>query len=251
MLTLSRLRYFKTARHRGGHQIHSPFLFRLITTVIEEKKRQPEYQTLKILRQRACESLRDSNDSNILSIFASANIDKQKYKKLYRQLELPERYLKLMFRLIREFKPASIVSYGPTLGVHLGAMAIANPAIKIYQTIESTELKLFAENLLQQSNLPNIEYLSPDSVAPEDPDLILINDPHNPQRTVESFKKHTQGSHPPQVIIVRGIHYSKEMEKIWAQIIEDKNVQITLDHYETGLVLLKKGLQKENFIHRF
>jgi hypothetical protein len=251
MLTISRLRYLKTARHRGGHQIHSPFLFRLITTVIEDNKKQPEYQTFKILRKEACESLRDNNDPIIGSIFANANIDKQKYKKLYRQIELPERYLNLIFRLIREFKPSSIISYGPTLGVHLGVMAIANPAIKVYQSIESTELKLFAENLLKQSNLTNIEYLAHDSAAPEDPGLILINDPNHPQRTANSFKKHTQGSHLPHVIIVRGIHTSKEMEKIWTQITEDKNVQITLDHFETGLVLLKKGLQKENFTHRF
>ncbi len=251
MLTLSRLRYLKAARHRGGHQIHSPFLFRLITTVIEDKKKYPEYTILKILRQKSSESLHELKDPTTLSIFSNANIEKQKYRKLYRQLELPEKYCNLLFRLIREFKPKTVLSYGPSLGVHLGAMGLAIPSIQVWQIIESIELKIVTENLLEQSNIANIEYLSDYSAVTENPEFVLINDPWNPQRTENSLKKHVQCSHPPKVIIVRGIHHSQAMEKIWRGITEDKNVQITLDHFETGLVLLKAGLQKENFIHRF
>ena len=41
-----KINYIKNARHRHGHGIHSPWLFRLITEVIEDKKRLPEYKII-------------------------------------------------------------------------------------------------------------------------------------------------------------------------------------------------------------
>ena len=247
--TICRLLYLKRARHRRGHGIHSPFLFRLITTVVEDKHRYPEYGIYKELKNKALNLLHNYPDSSLARIFQHYSLSHS--RKLYQKIELPNRYAKVVFRLIREFKPSSILSYGPTLGVSLALMAMANRNNPIYQVVADPEDEVFSKELLRNSGFSNILFLPEDVGLTVIPDFVMINYPDCPEQLKLVIKNTLEKHSDDGVLVISGIHESKEMQKIWQEVIASECVHVSLDFFEIGIVLFRKGLQKENFIHRF
>ena len=249
--TLSRLIYLRRAQHRKGHGIHSPFLFRLITTVIENKERLPEYKTLNLLKKNAQELLLHGSDPLFDSVYKQFNLPSSKRKKLYNKVEMPIRYAKVIFRLIREFKPPVIFNYGSTFGTHLATMALANSESVVYQQSNNPAYELYCRELLNEFDIPNIRFNTEKVEATADPEFVIINYPENPALARIGIDQSLKMKGDNAVLIIRGIHESKEMEMVWDEIIESNNVRVSLDLFEIGIALFRKGLQKENFVHRF
>ncbi len=249
--TISRLLYFKKARHRRGHGIHSPFLFNLITTVIENKRKVPEYKIFRQLKIESMQVLEKYSDQSPNKTYPHIFSHFTKPQKLYKKIELPLRYGKVVFRLIREFKPSSVIHYGPCLGVNLAVMALADQLIPAYQKIGVQEYEKFTMETLKDSSISNIYFLHENDLPAVHPELIMINYPYAPQMTRKIVQNHLENNGLNDVMILRGIHESKEMETIWQELIVNKNVRVSLDLFEIGIALFRAGLQKENFIHRF
>ena len=249
--TLSRLIYLKRAQHRRGHGIHSPFLFRLVTSVIEDRGRLPEYKEFKKLNSTALHLLEEFSDPLFTKIYDQFNLPLSKSRKLYKKLELPLRYGKVVFRLIRYFHPKSIINYSPTLGVNLAVMAMADNRTPVFQVINNPEYIPFIEELLKDSATSNIHFLPEHSEPPVPPEFKIFNYPDQPELLRSILRECLTRHGDNDVLIIRGIHESKEMEEIWQEMIDFESVRVSLDVFEIGIVLFRKGLQKENFIHRF
>lgn len=246
--TISRLIYLKRARHRRGHGIHSPFLFRLITEVVESRKRLPEYTIFKGLKNKVLNLLDDFQNPLLTEIYHQLNLHPSKPRKLYKKVELPLRYGKVVFRLIRYFKPSTIINYGPTFGVNLAVMALANNDSIIYQSISDPAYKLISKELLKDSAISNIQFFQENSIPTINPEFIMINYSDNPDLSRNVVQKYLRIHGDDDVLIIRGIHESQEMETIWLEMIVHESVRVSLDLFEIGIALFRKGLQKENFI---
>ena len=248
---ISRLIYLRNARHRGGHGIHSPFLFRLITTVIEDKKKYPEYEIFEKLQKKTIKYL--NNESYIILpdvIYKSGN-KFLKPRKIYKKTELPLQYAKCVFRLIREFKPATLIHYGPTLGINLAVMALANPETTVYQSGNNAVYNFFTSDLLNDLELHNLNLLPENSVPTGVPEFVLIDYPDNPELARNLIQLYAANHGEDDVLIIRGIHQSQEMETLWQEIVVDIRVKVTLDLFGIGIVLFRKRSQKEAFILQF
>ena len=248
---LSRIKYLSKAQHRGGHGIHSPFLFHLITTVIENKQQNAEYKIINKLHTNSLNLLNQRQDLPFNQNSGEAINITDHPRKLSKKLELPRRFHEMIFRLIREFKPAAIIHYGPTIGINSGVMALANPLTPVYQITEDHIYDLLAQDLLMDPGLTNLCFLPQDSVPPVRPEFVMINYPENPERNKILLQRCIHENGENDLIIIKGIHHSKEMEEIWKEMTLHTSVRVTLDLFETGIVLFRRGLQKENFILRF
>lgn len=243
--------YLKRARHRRGHGIHSPFLFHLITTVVEEKRKLPEYKLIGKLKNNAINLLDHSSDKTFNNVYLQFNLAPSNPHHLYRKVELPLRYGKVVFRLIREFKPSVIVNYGPTFGVNLALMALARNESIVYQLADEPAYETMSRELLKDSAISNIYFFHEDPVSTLIPAFVNVNYPGNPGMSRNVIRKIVEKHDADQVLIIRGIHESLEMETNWQEVTESENVRVSLDLFEIGIVLFRKGLQKENFIHFF
>jgi len=248
---IRRIIYLKRARHRRGHGIHSPFLFRLITEVVENKRKFPEYKIFKDLKENAMNILEDSSEPSLAAVYHQFNLPPANPHRLYRKVELPLRYAKVVFRLLREFKPLSVMNYGPTMGANLALMAMANKDSLVYQYINDAAYEQISNNLLKYLTIPNVRFFNESSVPTDDPPFLVINYPYNPAVSHEMVRKRLDLHGDDDVMIIRGIHESKAMEAIWQEMIDSESVRISLDLFEVGIVLFRKGLQKENFIFKF
>lgn len=139
-----RLKYLRKARHWHGHGIHSPFLFYLVTRVIEDKRQYPAYRIIRSLKEKILNQLKERENPCDLLINAASLPDRVSKNKLFKKVELGYRYGKLLLRLINEFKPSSVFLYGPTFGMNLLYLALADQKPSVYvinfRTQERTHL---------------------------------------------------------------------------------------------------------------
>jgi len=47
---------------------------------------------------------------------------------------------------------------------------------------------------------------------------------------------------------ISDIHKNKQSEQYWSGVIQDKNIQISIDFWSFGLIFMKKNQEKEHFI---
>jgi len=223
----------------------------LITTVIEDKQNLSNYQYLKDLKKSALKLLGNSSDPLITELFKKFSLPVSKPRKLYRNVEMPLKYAKVVFRLIRELKPDAVISYGDTLGINLSAAAMAQNPAYLYQVIHKPEYHLFCEKLFINSEVSNIQWINEHIESSVNAEFTIINYPDQPELTENILHKSLTIHGDQDILIVRGIHESAKMETIWSELIASNAVRVSLDLFEIGIVLFFKKLQKENFIYHF
>jgi hypothetical protein len=248
--TLSRLTYLIRARHHGGHGIHSPFLYHLITAVIEDKQIYPEYKILKDLHSKALHQFRHSFGMPSVKINSQFLLSDSDLRKLYKKLELPRHLSELIFRLIREFKPSGVINYGPALGINLAAMALACYPKQVYVITNNPLYELFTDDLLKDSSISNICFIPENSESSIQSEFILINYTDNPEKSRTIIQNCLNRHGDNDLIILRGIHHSAEMEILWNDMVAHKSIRVSLDLFNIGITLFRKESQKENFIYR-
>jgi len=249
--TIRRIIYLKKARHRRGHGIHSPFLFHLITEVVENRRKVPEYKTFNDIKDLSINLVENSSEKTLSTVYHEFNVTPSNPHRLFRKVELPLRYAKVVFRLLREFKPSVLVSYGPSFGANLAFMALADCDRWVYQSENDLACNLISNNILKSLALSNVHFFNEDSSPPDNPEFTVINYPFNPVLSRKVLHNCLEVLGEDDVVIIRGIHESIEMEAIWQEMTANESVRVSLDLFEIGIALFRCRLQKENFIQRF
>lgn len=246
-----KIKYLRKARHWRGHGIHSPYLFRLVTEVIENKKQHPAYRIIRSQKNQINNRLKEINRETEITYNNTPLQSLIGKKKLFKNVELGYRYGKLMLRLVREFKPSSVYSYGPTFGLNLLYLSLADENIPVNTFIPDPLLKQICSDSLENIPLTNVRFQSSASIDSNIQDFVFINLFFLPEEARNTIQNKLKLIGDNDVMIVRGIHKSAEMENLWQEVIKEKKVRISLDLYEIGILLFRKKLQKQHFILRF
>jgi hypothetical protein len=237
-----RIAYFLKARHRKGHGIHSPFLFRLITQVIENTGYFSAYPVLKAA---------DENVQNMIDILDVEAFKQKEWsnKKLKWIHKLPSRYDRLLFRLVNDFKPERIAFYGSTFGVTLMALALADSRKVVKAQVENDHFRSFCRRLIDVYEVENIEITETGKLIAAD--FVVIQNPLDPDNCGRILSAVLERQAFQGLVIVCGIHTSPEMEEVWDSYKSNPAIRVTIDLFEIGLFICKNELQKEEFMLRF
>src|SRR5688500_8689482 len=125
---LKYLWYQLTSSNGQGHGMHSPFVFQFIREVLNDEIKYPEYEKVEALRNRL---LRDQTELNVLDLGAGSvvdNNDQRRVSDIARFAAKPPRFAQLLFRMIRKYKPSTILELGTSLGITTSYMALAWPS---------------------------------------------------------------------------------------------------------------------------
>ena len=239
--------YFLRARHRHGHGIHSPFLFRLITEVMENNGNYSAYPLLKAADEKVRNMLRILD----MKSYHAGGISEYEGNshEIKRMHLLPERFDRLLFRLVNDFRPEGIAFYGSTFGVTLLALALADSRVQLEAQVENDHYRSFCRRLAEVYEVGNIHIKETVSLA--FPEFIVLQDPLNPDYCDRILSKILVDQAYNGVIVVCGIHASARMEDVWMKHKQDHLIRVALDLFEIGLFICKRGLQKEEFVVRF
>lgn len=242
-----KISYLWKARHRHGHGIHSPFLFRLITEVMENNGNYSAYPLLKAADENVRNMLR------ILDMKSYHTGGKSEYGCNFQEIKrmhlLPERFDRLLFRLVNDFRPERIAFYGSTFGVTLLALALADRRVQLEAQIENDHYRSFCRRLAEVYEVGNIHITETERAV--FPDFIVLQDPLNPNYCDRILSQILINPDFNGVIVVCGIHACAGIEDVWMKHKKDPLIRVALDLFEIGIFICRKGLQKEEFVLRF
>jgi hypothetical protein len=170
---------------KNEHGVHSPFVFDLVTKCFYDKTKFPEYSLLNNNPKRA----------------------------------------RLLFRIIRYFKPKTILEIG-------------NPT-ELDTNIFSSEIISFED--FEKNKLSNNDKTF---------DFIYFNQNESQKVTIEYFNLLLPTITNNAVWIINDIHTSTENENTWDIIKKHPKVKVTIDTFHFGMVFFRAEQEKEHFVIR-
>ena len=256
-LILKYIKYRFTALTK--HDIHSPFVYQLLTTVITDKKLSSDYQEIEALRSLLLKNIAEVQIEDLGAGSLKTGTKKRCVAEIARNAAKPAKYAQLLYRLVKHFQPVNLLELGTSLGISTAYMAKANPGTKLI-TIEGSEAiaKLAVANF-NELHLPNIEVITGNFdvqlplLLQHTPvlDFVFFDGNHRKLPTLSYFENCLQHKHNDSVFVFDDIHWSAEMEEAWEVIKQSPEVTVTIDLFFIGLVFFRKESTKEHFVIRF
>ena len=271
----SYLKHQLTARHTGGHGIHSPYLFEWVRTVMADDNSYYAWAQIEEIREQL---LRDEREVTFVDYGSGralssspADANKRLVKDIAKGSLAQKKYAQMLARLVRwlgsanpqylskrkEDRGLNIVELGTSLGVTTAYLATMNKGDKVL-TFEGCNAvaEIAKENwkLLEINNIEcRVGEVTEESLRLAVVDLqggldvAFIDANHTYEGTKSYFNVLAEKVHEKTVIVVDDIHYNQAMEKAWMEICADERVTSTMDLYQMGMVFFDKHYWKRNY----
>jgi predicted O-methyltransferase YrrM len=252
------MRFLLTAKHRYGHGVHSPFVFELISKVINDKKKYPEYVFLNDIRSQLKVTDDQLKVKEIGSGSARFSTKLRSVSEMIRISSVNRKSGELLFRVSRHYKPDFIVELGTSIGMGSIYLSKGSPKSKLI-TIEGNQgLVQFANELFLKYPGLNIQTIyglfDQQLVRIKEnypaPGIVFIDGNHNYEPTLKYFRFFSNYM-TAGILIFDDINWSAAMNKAWSEIIKDSKANVTIDLFYMGIVVLDKGVTPGHYNVRF
>jgi predicted O-methyltransferase YrrM len=259
-LLLKYFQYYFTASNGRGHGMHSPFVFEFITKILNDKKVYPEYEKVEGLRNQLL------NDSSVLEVedFGAGSVIDKKRKRsissIAKNAAKPKKFGQLLFRMIRQYQPKTILELGTSLGITTSYLSLARQEARLITMEGSKEIAEVAKRNFQNLKLKNIELVEGDfdntlsSVVRglSSVDFSFIDGNHRKEPTERYFKELFVKTNNDSILVFDDIHWSSEMEEAWETIKNNAAVTCSIDLFFIGIIFFRKEFkEKQHFVIRF
>lgn len=255
---LKYLRYQLFARHKGGHGIHSPFVFELLTEIIEDQSLYYAYFDIAELRY---ELLTSRQTIQVRDAGAGSQVLKssRKVKNIIKHSSIRLKHGELLFRLVNHFQPRYILELGTSVGISALYLAAPSSRAQVHTIEACPETAKIARQNFQIMGFDHIELHTGlfDQVLPrltkELPqiDFVFFDGNHQKQPTLNYFEQCLPLATHQSVFVFDDIHWSDGMEAAWKQIISHPKVTVSIDLFSLGIVFFRPELQQQNFVIRY
>ena len=252
--------YWLSASNGKGHGTHSPFVFDLITKVLNDRTRYPEYKIVEELRKRMIADKRvlqyeDPGAGSSMTIGTE-----RKVSTIAQHAAKPPKLGQLLFRMVRHYQPKVILELGTSLGITTSYLKLGNPRSELFSIEGAAPVADIARQNLENLSAGHFKIINANFdeelgsllQKTDDPDLVFIDGNHRQEPTVKYFRQLLPYVKDETMLIFDDIHWSREMERAWANIKEDPRVTCTIDLYFLGIVLFRPQFrEKQDFKIRF
>lgn len=250
------LQYYLHASNSKGHGVHSPFVFDFIKFVKNDKKKYDCYAAIEPLRKAL---LKDNTVIEVQDFGAGSTVIKTNQRvvsKMAASSLKPKKFAQLLFRMLQNYKPQTIVELGTSFGITSAYLASANPSARLFTLEGASSIASIARNNFKTLQLNNIQLIEGDFEKTLQPllsalpqiDFAFIDGNHKKEPTLHYFQELLKKSTPETILVFDDIHWSKEMEEAWTIIKENEAITLTIDLFFIGIVFLKKDFKiKQHF----
>lgn len=206
--------------------------------------------------------LRDKTKLKIEDFGAGSRVNNASEKTVHaiaKSAVMPEKYVRLVYRIVHKFHPEKILEIGTSLGLTSMYMASSHQKTALYTIEGCRDIYTYAKSKFERGHFSSIRpvYGQFDAVLPatlqemQRVDFALIDGNHTEAATLRYFELLLSYAHNETILVFDDIHWSDGMESAWKKIQEDQRVTVCIDLFFVGIVFLKKELHKENFEIRF
>ncbi|MGY0392018.1 O-methyltransferase [Bizionia sp. KMM 8389] len=233
------------------HGVHSPFIYKLITTCFYDKTDYSAYTTLQDYRKNL---LKNNQKLNITDLGPGSKKTKTKQRVVSEITKTSGSKLnraKLAYRLSKYFNPKHILELGTSLGIATQALHLGSPNAQITTIEGCPNISQFTKDSLK--NLENIQFLNGDfasqisSLQNNTWDIVFIDGNHTKEATINYFETLLPTAHNDTLFIFDDIYWSKGMTEAWEIIKKHPKVTATIDTFFWGFVFFRKEQGKEHF----
>jgi len=241
------------------HGVHSPFVYRLVDTIIYDSSPKKVYTEVENIRKTL---LADNRTITVLDLGAGSHINKNNQKKVSgiaaHALKSPK-LAQLLYRIVADLQPQNMIELGTCLGVTSIYLQKAAPEAKLYTLEGSPETAAIAKEIFIKAGLDKIELITGnfDDTLPgvikglDKVDFVFVDGNHQKDATLKYFEWCLPKVHENTLIVFDDIYWSEGMKEAWEEIKAHPDVKVTIDLFWIGLVYFKSGRPKENFKIKF
>jgi predicted O-methyltransferase YrrM len=244
---------------KNRHGLHSPFVYKLVDSVIYDYADSKVYQEIENIRKKL---LVDNRMITITDLGAGSLLNNNKQKRVgdiaANALKQPK-LAQLLYRLAAHFKPRNMIELGTCLGITTLYLQKAAPDARVYTMEGCPQTAGVAKETFKQAGLNAVELITGnfDDNLPavinklDQLDFVFVDGNHQKDATLKYFEWCLPKVHEDTLLIFDDIYWSEGMKEAWAQIKAHPQVTVTVDLFWIGLVFFKSGRVKEDFLIRY
>jgi predicted O-methyltransferase YrrM len=246
---------YRGIRYRRGFGVHSPFVFNLISKVIDERNPYYSFENIELVR------LGFKFDETIIQY---KDIISQKNKKtsignaIYKNT-LSSKKGALLFRLANYFKAKNILQIGSGMGIPTLYLTSYSSNINCLVLESEESFSDVAKRVIKKGSNKDIEVMTGEYTATLQETLLKLKnidivyfDTHKDSDTsyklFEQCLKYTKAN---SIFIINGIKANKNSRELWKKICDNDKVTVSIDIYSMGIVVFNPKLHKKNYIVYF
>ncbi|TFG40906.1 MAG: class I SAM-dependent methyltransferase, partial [Bacteroidia bacterium] len=231
------VKYLIFFRHRRGHGIHSPFVFKLVSEIFRNKTGPDIVCCIEKIRERLLADPRSITVNDFGAGSGKMKTSLRKVSDIARYSAVPEKYGVLLSNMAKAFGEPVILEFGTSLGISTMYMAVSCPGATVITMEGCSETSDIAAYNFREAGLNNIRVIngSFDEILPElrsekiCPGLVFIDGNHRKTSLISYFNQIADISCAGSVVIIDDINSSREMAEAWYTIRNNKNVTLTVD----------------------
>jgi len=256
-------KYFHHYYHAGnpkGHGTHSPFVFNFLLDVLQNRQKHASPAIIEKLRRSL---LQNKQVLTILDLGAGSRkaLSKQRtVAQIARNAVKSKKYGQLLYRLVKQYQPQTIIELGTSLGLTTAYLASAAPQARVVSIEGSESIHSTAKENLTPLALPHVELMQGnfDYVLPRlletvaTIDLGFIDGNHRYEPTMIYFNQFLTKTNNNSILVFDDIHWSVEMEQAWEEIRQHPSVTCTIDIFFLGFVFFRTEFhESQHFTVRY
>lgn len=242
------------AKSSAGHGIHSPLVYDFVRNVLHPNESHPELKEIEWYHSWQMNSPLFLKQS---SFGAGSKIDNQfvPIGKLIRLSSVSPKLGNLLFRTANWLKAESILEIGTSVGISTLYLASARPCAKVITLEGDTQRATVARHSFDFLGYKNIQLIEGDfdltleSVIDNSSkiDMVFFDGNHKAEPTLRYFKRCLDLMHSESAFVFDDIRWSNEMYRAWQVIAKHQSVSVSIDLFNVGIVLFRKGTPKQHF----
>lgn len=243
---------------KDEHSIHSPFVFKLYTEVINNQNNYYAFEELNKIRKQL---LNNKQTIEVVDLGAGSKImsNTRKVADIAKYSIANKKYAELLYRLCNYFKPETVLELGTSLGLSSLYMSHAAPKANIISIEGCPNTYAFAKQLIASNGVTNIQTINQsfddafETVLKNKKfDLVYIDGNHTYEATIKYFNELLKNTNENSVLIFDDVYWTEGMTKAWEEIKANPTVTLSIDLYKVGLVFFRKeNKQKEHFYLKY
>lgn len=206
------------------------------------------------------------NDPSVLTIedfgagSAGNNTNKRTVASIAKNTAKSKKIAQLLFRMVKEYRPETILELGTSLGITSSYLSMANPFSNLTTIEGAKEIADVAKKNFDSLRLQNITLVPGnfDDTLPgtlsslSSLDFVFIDGNHRREPTERYFSQLLSKTNHESILVFDDIHWSKEMEEAWGTIKAHPSVRCTIDLFFIGIIFIRQEFrEKQHFCIRF
>ena len=225
---------------RKGYGVHSPFVFDLITHVIEEKCHFYSYLDISLTRIQLFQNEQ----------FVYYRGKRITVKKAFRQYGISNKEGELLFRLTNYFKPHTILCIGSSLGLTPLYLSRYDSTVQCITLECEPDFTAIATHFLGKEKNSSLQILTgsylvtlPESIMQlQQIDCIYISKDVEINDLAEIFQQCLPFIHNTTFCVLAGIRSSSEKYHYWKQLCQHPSITVTIDLFYTSILFFQPNL---------